>query len=223
MVSARRFRLTASMFGEITHRRQDTPPDNLVLRILQQRTFKSVQTEWGIVQEPNAIEEYKSKQQCHYPYLTVSPCGFFVGHEYPFIGATPDGRVCIPFLTDSLGLLEIKFPYSQRNTTPLEAYKSPGFCCEVGDIGSGAIKLRRTHRYYAQVQGQMAIGGCKWCDFVIYTKKGIAIERINFDPYYWNNNILPKLINFYDNILVPEIVSPVHHLGLPIRNLVNIM
>ena len=34
--------------------------------------------------------------------------------------------------------------------------------------------------------------------------------------------LLPKLSEFYDNCLAPEIVSPVHALGLPIRNLKNV-
>ena len=79
--------------------------------------------------------------------------------------------------------------------------------------------LRTNHQYYAQVQGQMAIGERPWCDFVVYTPKGINIQRIHFDKNYWESNLLPKLVAFYDNCLAPEIVSPVHALGLPIRNL----
>ena len=79
--------------------------------------------------------------------------------------------------------------------------------------------LKKSHIYYAQVQGQMGIGERLWCDFVIYTCKGITIERINFDPHFWNDELLPKLISFYDNCVAPEIVSPVHVLGLPVRDL----
>ena len=46
-------------------------------------------------------------------------------------------------------------------------------------------KLKRTHAYYAQVQGQMDCTGAQWCDFVVYTKKGMSIERIAFDRGYW--------------------------------------
>ena len=74
-------------------------------------------------------------------------------------------------------------------------------------------------QYYAQVQGQMAIGDRPWCDFVVYTTKGIHVQRIPFDRRYWEKVLLSKLIKFYDNCLGPEIVSPVHVLGLPIRNL----
>jgi len=35
----RRYHLTASMFGTVLERKPDTPPDNLVLRILQPKTL----------------------------------------------------------------------------------------------------------------------------------------------------------------------------------------
>ena len=46
-------------------------------------------------------------------------------------------------------------------------------------------KLKRTHAYYAQVQGQMGCTGAQCCDFVVHTKKGMSIERISFDRGYW--------------------------------------
>ena len=62
----------------------------------------------------------------------------------------------------------------------------------------------------------MAITERNWCDFVLYTPKGISIERIPYDPEFWTNELLPM---FYDNCLGPEIVCPVHVLGLPVRNI----
>jgi len=50
--------------------------------------------------------------------------------------------------------------------------------------------------YFAQVQGQMGIGGRKWCDFVVYTNKGISIERIHFDASFWKE-LRSKLLDFY--------------------------
>ena len=81
--------------------------------------------------------------------------------------------------------------------------------------------LQRNHPYFAQVRGQMAVGGRAWCDFVIYTKS-ISIKRTYFDEDNWLNTLLPKLVDFFDNCLGPEIVSPLHALGVPICNLSNI-
>ena len=29
------------------------------------------------------------------------------------------------------------------------------------------------------------LSGASWCDFIVYTKKGISVERIPFDAAYW--------------------------------------
>ena len=67
--------------------------------------------------------------------------------------------------------------------------------------------------YTSQIQGQMAIGGQNWCDFIVYTSKGIYVQRIKFD--LWESELLPKLCSFYSLCLGPEIVCP---LGSPIRD-----
>lgn len=95
----------------------------------------------------------------------------------------------------------------------------PDIPVEVNSSGEQHLKLKPTHIYYSQIQGQMAITERSWCDFVIYTEKGISVERIPFDAEFWNNKLLPKLIDFFDNCLAPEIVSPVNALGIPVRNL----
>ena len=61
--------------------------------------------------------------------------------------------------------------------------------------GSKQVMLRRNRPYFAQVQGQVAVGGRAWYDFVIYTKS-ISIERIYFDEDYWLHILLPKLVDF---------------------------
>ena len=36
----------------------------------------------------------------------------------------------------------------------------------------------------------------KWCDFIVYTGKGIYIERILFDATYWQN-LRTELLQYY--------------------------
>ena len=61
--------------------------------------------------------------------------------------------------------------YSLKDCTVEEPCKTTGFCCRIGDNGKTTLKTE--HKYYAQVQGQMALGERSWCDFVIYTMKDI--------------------------------------------------
>ena len=64
----------------------------------------------------------------------------------------------------------------------------------------------------------MAVGERPWCDFVMYTPKGISVEQVKFDPQFWDK-LITKLTEFYDKCFAPEIVSPVHVIGLPVRDL----
>jgi len=104
----------------------------------------------------------------------------------------------------------MKCPYTHSERSPLEACSSPGLCCDA------QLHLRRNPLYFAQVQGQMAVGDRPWCDFIIYTTKGINVERIPFDRDYWRNTLLHINLELSSIILGPEIVSPMHALGLPI-------
>ena len=87
--------------------------------------------------------------------------------------------------------------------------------------GKNILQLRRSHVYYCQTQGQMAITKRKWCDFVIYTTKGIAVQTIEFDPVFWTDELLPKLVTFFDNCFAPAIVCPIHLLGIKTHNLTS--
>ena len=216
--AVRRYRLTASIFGEIYSRKDDTPPDALVCRILEPKQFSSPATRWGQDQEKNAVAAYKEyHQNSGHAELTVCPVGFYISMSHPFLGASPDGGVYDPTITrEPYGYLEVKCPYTHRDKTPLQGCSDPKFCCT--EI-NGVITLKRSHHYYCQIQGQMAVGDRPWCDFVIYTLKGISVERIKFDKDFWSMKLLPKLVEFYDKCLAPEIVSPIRILGLKMRDL----
>jgi len=137
---------------------------------------------------------------------------FHISQSHPYLGASPDGAVYDPS--------NLEQPFA-RNMSAVEACSLPGFFCTTVRKADGkdSVVLRTSHSYYAQVQGQMAIGERPWCDFVVYTTVGINVQRIHFDVEFWHNSLLPKLIEFYDNCIGPEIVSPIRNLGLPIRNL----
>ena len=110
-----------------------------------------------------------------------------MSEKYPFLGALPDAIVHDPTDANHFGLTEIKCPYSFCNQTPIQAAESGEFCCHLElSSGSPSLKLKRSHPYFCQVQGQMAITER---DFV---PNRISIERIPYDPEFWTND-LPKL------------------------------
>ena len=220
--AVRKHRITASLFGSVLSRKTDTPPDCLVLRVIQPKNFSTPATRYGRECEELAVKEYVSYQRSHgHSDIMVTASGVIINPDYFFLGASPDGAVYDPSNPEQpYGFLEVKCPYTVRNQSPSEACATSGFFCTLE--ASGELKLRESHQYYAQIQGQMAIGERPWCDFVVYTSKGASVQRVAFNSNFWSDKLLPKLISFYDSCILPELVSPVHSLGLPIRDMSKI-
>lgn len=65
-------------------------------------------------------------------------------------------------------------------------------------ISDKQCKLKENHMYYSQVQGQMGITGAMWCDFIVYTKVGLYVQRISFDPDFWNQ-LRQQLVSYFFN------------------------
>lgn len=108
-----------------------------------------------------------------------------------------------------MGCLEVKCPFSIDGTsvvnmTPTQiAQTFPSVFLHTSDDRS--LKLKPTHSYYAQVQGEMAIVGTEWCDFVVYTLAGIHVERIIFDTHFWDDKLQPSLQSFFRCHVLPKL------------------
>ena len=121
--------------------------------------------------------------------VTVYYSGLIVSPAFPYLGASPDGKVMDRNASDKFGLLEIKCPFKYRNEIPSAVLGNADFCLE---RIAGRPRLKRKHDCYCQVQGQMANSGLSWCDFVVYTNKGIFVERIVFDKDLWIRKCFPN-------------------------------
>ena len=147
------------MFGEVFRRHVDTPPDALVLRIIEPKQFVSPSTEYGKRMESIALEKYNAYKNDQA--ITVCSAGFVIHEEKPYLGATPDAYVHDPNRKEQYGLIEIKCPYKYRNVTPEDACFNSDFCSTVCTQAGTRIKLKQNYPYYSQIQGQLAITGRK--------------------------------------------------------------
>ena len=95
-------------------------------------------------------------------------------------------------------MLEIKCPYSVRETTPT----SVSYFIEETE---GVFKLSKQHKYYYQIQGQMSILEVLYCDFVCWTPHCVHLERIAYDIEFVNN-MIPQLTCFFLGVILPEIL-----------------
>jgi hypothetical protein len=101
---------------------------------------------------------------------------FIVNPNFPWLGANPDCLINDPNeQASSLGLGEVKCPYSKRDSTIKVACSDPNFCLVIKE---DKIVLKRNHSYYFRIHGTMTTLQLQWCDFVVHTNKDIFIERI---------------------------------------------
>ena len=193
---SREQRLTASQFGLVIKRKKDVNTKFLT-SLCSSQVIHSEAVSYGKKHESVAKEAYVSKNNN----LHVHDCGLVVNPAYSFLAATPDGKVCDGGHT---GILEIKCPYSARNMTVAEAaHEIPTFFMATS---GNSMKLKNTHQYFYQVQGQLMVTGAPFCDFVIYTSKDIHIERILPDTEVWEA-MLSKLTLFYKQHITPFLAS----------------
>ena len=97
----------------------------------------------------------------------------------------------------------MKCPFKYRYQSPVMAAKDTDFY--LNELGH-ELQLKKNHNYYFQVQGQLAISGRKFCDFVVWTLHGYSVEKICFDPQLWQD-MSQKLQSFYFNCIMPELWS----------------
>ena len=182
-VEERKGRITASKFGMILKRKHVT--EKFLGSLINPTSFTSAQTSYGVNNEKTAIQNYIKESGNH-----VHDCGLVVNPKFPFLGATPDGKVCEDGVT---GLIEVKCPYSARDLTVEEASRTKSFYLK---NNSGTITLKKKHDYYHQVQGQLMVTGAEFCDFVVYTRKDLFIQRIFADVEFMQS-MLDDLTDFY--------------------------
>ena len=123
------------------------------------KPFYSKYTQHGIDHEQDAIHDFEAKYGGN-----VVKCGAFISRKYPFLLASPDGLY-------GENLIEVKCPYILAETTPwdLKSLKKPQrqrhFCESTGN-GRG-IALKRSHKYFAQVQMAMLVTGFRNTVFIV--------------------------------------------------------
>ena len=136
--------------------------------------------------------------------VSVWETGIVVQPHLFWLAASPDGLVTDK-TGNAIGLLEIKCPKSKKNSSPEELVNDDKFYVSLVD-GKPELKKDHPNGYYSQIQMAMGLSGAPFCDFIVYTFKGLIIARTLFDNEYFIN-LIQKLNTFYRKYMLPRIIN----------------
>ncbi|GFT80682.1 SWIM-type domain-containing protein, partial [Nephila pilipes] len=148
----------------------------------------------------------RSMVQHMHPQSIVRKTGLVIHPLDQYIAASPDGLIRSG---EDYMLLEIKCIFKPDGSSLEELIsKRSDFCLS---NTNGFISLKRNHKYYFQIQCQLAVTNLQQCLFIIFcnnklTKEKIYSETINFDCQLWEE-CLGKFRIFFLNFYLPLIME----------------
>lgn len=186
-------RLTASFFYSCcSSRLNKSKGEALAQKIINPSRIKSRAMRHGLIYESQALIEFT---QHYHLENNVQKCGLLVSLERPYIGASPDG------LLFNDAVIEIKCPYVSRDK-PINEVTVPYLHLDE----NGFLTLKKTHKYYYQIQGQLYASKRKRCVFIVFTFTEFITIIIERDQLFIDNMLI-KLDSFYNQYLKPAIIS----------------
>ena len=201
---ARQNRITGSTCGRIIEQRWKTAA--LLRYVIYPKPMLHLPKaiKWGRCNEEKARQAYqKYMEEEGHEGIQVREAGFLVHDTKGWLGASTDGWVVDPLFEPSNGMIEIKCPYSMAEKTPEEISKEKDFYFNLVD---GCWELRKKHPYYHQVQLQLLVASdrASWCDFCVFTVKGVCVQRI-FPDKVWQKESGQQLDEYFFDYILPEL------------------
>lgn len=199
--------ITASNFGYICKMRKSTSCASRVKSIIYPQELNVESVQHGTKYEDVARENMENALN-----INIKRCGLFIDSEIPFLGASPDG------LIGDDGIVEIKCPFAARFLSPEDA-----IAANVSNLRSlykngKDEEMKRCHIYYYQIQGQLHITQRQYCIFALWTPLGLKMEKILRDDIFWEENMVCKLVQFYEDCVLPELLDPRRERNMSIRD-----
>ncbi|KAE8743394.1 hypothetical protein FOCC_FOCC010999, partial [Frankliniella occidentalis] len=184
---------TSSVCHRIAHFRSESAKKNFLQnQMWNMKGGESRGMAYGKTNEPVARQKYLKDQMD--PRIQVVSGGINLHTKYPGLSCSHDGWITRDGKV--IKVLEIKCPYSLQDVKKLQTfYLTRNY--------NGHIKLKEDTIYYDQVQMEMALTGVHFCDFVVWSKKGLLTIPISFNHSAWAN-LYPKLEKFHWEYMAVE-------------------
>ncbi|XP_050526277.1 uncharacterized protein LOC126896999 [Daktulosphaira vitifoliae] len=195
-------RLSAAYFYRASSLKQNSSKKSILKKVLRVQPEKSENEDnipctvkYGRVNEPKAKELFEMITD-----LQIELCGVFIDENLNYLTAKPDG------LIGKDGIVEIKCPLNAQNMIPKLAIKQK-VIKYVHYNENEDLVIKRSSDIFYQIQGELHITKRHYCYLIIWTPKGIVYSKILRDDKFWNDKMEERLIYFYENIMLPEILN----------------
>ena len=125
-------------------------------------------------------------------------CGLFIMKSHPYIGATPDNIFSCKCTSSCVNRFTVEYKCPDiSDENHITACSKTKFL----EQEDGHFRLKRNHKYYTQVIGQLALTNCKECYFIVWFQKTKPfVERIPFDHSYWAK-VMQNLVIFFKSFI----------------------
>ncbi|XP_040072767.1 uncharacterized protein LOC120844851 isoform X2 [Ixodes scapularis] len=189
----RKMRISSSKAHTIL--RTKKTPQELVSSLMNEESFTSEATSYGLRTEPKARRLFEGKVRGH-----VTEVGLLVHNGKPWLCGSADGLFG---LTTGTVLLEIKCPSSIRNSLIVDITRKVTFVSYLVYV-DGKLCLKQSHRYYTQVQVLMYILHLEECFFFVYTSvDNVTLLVTRNDDFL--DTAIPTLQDFYFDWYLPAL------------------
>lgn len=184
--------LTASTFHQICCSTNGVKTAQSLIKPGLDEACLPLAVSFGRMYESKARNMFIKGHRFRHRHCSVDVPGLVIYQDssYPGIACSPDGvvtcKICGQFL------IEVKCSFKYKCFHPKNALKLSGICVDK----DGDLVLKTSHKYYYQMQGQMALTGITKSFLVLYTHKGIASVSVEFDETFWAS-VRSKLVSFY--------------------------
>ena len=156
---------------------------------------------YGREMEEKARQFYFNAVKNKHENFKVKTTGLHIHIDTPHLGASPDGIISCDCHEE--GLLEIKCPYNYRHG--LSGWK----CDKDFPVDEYGI-IKKKHKYYTQMQGQMMILNKQYCDFFIWTpledEENYLLIKCPRDDHFINE-MKVKLNSYFFEFVLSEVVT----------------
>ena len=195
----RKFRITASIMKEVSHRKDTTSCHAFIQRKLMPKQIDNKAVRYGKSNEELAIKACVNCLRKDDRIVNISKCGLFkvfIDPSEPWLAASPDGiAVETTLSSQNKGCLKVKCPLVCEKTAFVDSCKSvTGFCLLQCD---GRMQLSKSHGYHYQIQTQMHTTHFPWSDFVVWSPtQEPFVQHVSYDAGFMTTAII-KARNFY--------------------------